>query len=112
MRECTKCGKVKPDAEFSRDNSRRAGRKSQCSRCHAAYQRQRRNTLPSEVKAEQMAAYRAGMRANRCAVCGGAIEGEGMCVACVTAIGVLGGDEESLKRAARAVKYLHAKGYM
>jgi hypothetical protein len=52
-----------------------------------------------------MQAYRAGMRLDKCAVCGGAVEGHDICYPCRDHIRMLGG-LEGLKRAARAVKYL------
>ncbi|MEU0245184.1 hypothetical protein ABZ192_12790 [Streptomyces sp. NPDC006235] len=52
-----------------------------------------------------MAAYRAGIRKDRCAVCSSAIEGEGLCSRCRAAVVVLG-DLEGLKQAVRALKYL------
>jgi hypothetical protein len=56
--------------------------------------------------AEQQRAYRAGMRVDKCAVCGGYVTGYGICYVCQEYIRLLGG-LEGLKRAARAVKYLN-----
>ncbi|MGW6755951.1 hypothetical protein [Streptomyces sp. NPDC055006] len=67
--------------------------------------REYRADVPAGVKAEQQAAWRAGMRKDKCAICGSAIEGHGICDDCVSHVEALGG-LEGLKQAVRAVRYL------
>jgi hypothetical protein len=54
----------------------------------------------------RLAAYRAGMRKDRCAICATPIDGEGICGPCRTCCTLLGGTE-GLKKAARAWRYLN-----
>jgi hypothetical protein len=102
-RTCTGCGEFKAASEFSKRSDGQP--RSECKECRAAKQRKREAEVPAEVKARQMAAYRAGIRKDKCAVCGSAIEGEGLCSRCRAAVFVLG-DLEGLKRAVKVVKYL------
>ena len=39
LKRCTKCGQVRPLADFSPAKGYRGGRKTQCKACHAAYMR-------------------------------------------------------------------------
>jgi hypothetical protein len=48
------------------------------------------------------------MRKDTCAVCGGAVQGYGICPHCEEHVRMLGG-LEGLKRAVRAVRYLQKK---
>ena len=86
-RKCPRCGEVKPVSEYPAGGTNRFDR---CSAC----------------KASEMAAYRAGIRKDKCAVCASAIVGHGICDDCMLAIGRLGGTPEDLKRAAKALKWL------
>lgn len=102
-RTCTGCGELKDASEFSKRSDGQP--RSECKVCRAAKQRQRHAEQSPEEKARKMAAYRAGIRKDRCAVCSSAIEGEGLCSRCRAAVVVLG-DLEGLKQAVRALKYL------
>lgn len=106
MKTCTKCGKEKEAEEFPLAPSRTDGRGSACKACKATEQRDRRAEQPREERNAQMAAYKHGMRKDKCAVCGSAIDGHGICAACWQAIEALGGTSADLKRAAKAVKWL------
>jgi hypothetical protein len=64
-----------------------------------------RAATPAEEKAAAQAAYRAGMRKDKCAICRGPIEGYGICGACEDHVRALGG-LDGLKQAVRAVRYL------
>lgn len=103
---CTKCHQSKPLAEFPPDNRRKGGRQSQCRKCKAKDQAERRSEQTAEEKAEAQAAYRAGMRDFRCAICGTPISDQhGICVTCQECVDVLGG-LEGVRKAVRAVRYL------
>lgn len=108
-KKCTRCGVVKPLTEFSPEKGGR--RASHCKACKAAAEAERKAQMTPEEKADAQAAYRAGIREGRCAVCGTSIEGRGICVTCQECVDVLGG-LEGLKRAVSAVRYLttRAKG--
>jgi hypothetical protein len=67
-----------------------------------------RAATPAEEKAAAQAAYRAGMRKDKCAICGGHVEGHGICWSCDDHVRMLGG-LEGLKRAVRAVRYLQSE---
>jgi hypothetical protein len=86
---CPRCGQTKPISEYPAGGKNRFNR---CSRC----------------KADEMAAYKAGMRKDSCAVCGTAIDGVGICVTCVECIDALGG-LDGLKRAVRATRFMQQK---
>lgn len=103
---CNKCGEEKPLTDFALSNKRTDGRSSDCKTCRAAQMRERRQQVAPDVHNTRQAAFRAGMRKDKCAVCSGAISGEGICDACLGHIRALGGTEADLKRAAKAVKYL------
>jgi hypothetical protein len=102
---CTTCGEVKPLAEFPFRNKAAGQRHSACRACRAEWARDHRTEQTLEERRAQMTAYRAGMRKDTCAVCGGAIEGSGICFHCEEHVRMLGG-LEGLKRAVRAVRYL------
>jgi hypothetical protein len=53
VKRCTKCGREKPLAAFTRANQYRDGHKTQCKVCHAAYMHQwrRRNLDRARAKA-------------------------------------------------------------
>lgn len=51
-------------------------------------------------------AHRAGIRVDKCALCRAPIPGRGICDRCQAAVDVLGGTEESLKAAVRAVRWI------
>jgi hypothetical protein len=104
-RRCTKCREVKPLEAFALHPQGKNGRRAICKECQAADMREaRKDETPAERNA-RMAAYRAGMRKDKCAVCGGAVEGHGICFHCQEHIRMLGG-LDGLKRAVKAVKYL------
>jgi hypothetical protein len=104
-RKCAACGATKPIEAFPVDPSQTGGHKYRCKACQAADMREARRQTPAEDKAEAQRAYRAGMRADKCAVCRAEIQGRGLCKPCQDAVEQLGG-LEGLKVAARAVKYL------
>lgn len=109
-RTCIHCRKTKPLEVFHSNPTATGGVGNVCKDCHrplhAANRRKVRAGVPAEEKAREMAAYRAGMRKDKCAVCGSAIEGHGICDACMDAVAVLGGSPDALKRAAKALKYV------
>jgi hypothetical protein len=70
--------------------------------------RKLRSETPLEELAAKQAAYRAGMRKDKCAICGGPIEGQGICMRCEGHVMALGG-LEGLKQAVRAVRYLQSE---
>lgn len=109
--ECRSCHQLKPCEEitpnhlvptcFACDVKARAEAKRQ-------NQAERRAELTPEEKAEASRAYRAGMRKDKCAVCGTSMQGHGVCVTCEECIEVLGG-LEGLRRAVKAERYLSEK---
>lgn len=103
---CTACGVVKPLEAFALSSTGKDGHRTACKECQAAEMRKQRQEQSPEERNAAMAAYRAGMRKDKCAVCGEAIEGHGICESCTTAVKALGGTPEALKRAAKAVAYL------
>ncbi len=110
-RRCARCKEVKPLEDFNLDRKNQ-GRGYYCKPCKAEDARERRAAMDPEQLATQQRegskAYRAGMRKDKCAVCGTAIQGHGVCVTCEECIEVLGG-LEGLKRAVRAVRYMTEK---
>jgi hypothetical protein len=102
---CTKCGEVKPLAEFPFRHKETGQRHSACRACRAEWARDNRTAETLEERRAHMSAYRAGMRKDTCAVCGGAVQGYGICPHCEEHVRMLGG-LEGLKRAVRAVRYL------
>lgn len=48
MRECSKCGKIKPVFEFYRNPARRDGLSNHCKPCQRAYERMRHRTWYKE----------------------------------------------------------------
>lgn len=86
-RTCPRCGTEKEISEYP------AGGKNRFDQCSAC-------------KADAMNAYRAGIRKDKCATCGTALVGHGICDDCMLAIGRLGGTPDALKLAAKALKYL------
>lgn len=90
MHKCPRCGVAKPEADYPAGGVNRFAR---CSRC----------------KADEMQAYKAGIRKDRCAVCAGPISGLGICSRCMDAIRVLGGSPDALKGAAKALKWVQAE---
>lgn len=109
VKTCTKCGETKPLEDFAVKPGGAQGTDSWCKRCKAEDVAQRRREQGAEETARAARAYRAGMRKGKCAVCGSAIDGYGICEACEGAVRSLGG-LDGLKRAARAVKYLSEEG--
>jgi hypothetical protein len=97
-KECTKCGRVKPLDDFS-------PRAARCKECRAAHKRERQKEIPPEERNKSVAAFRAGLRKDMCAVCRTGIKGTGICVTCAECVEVLGG-LEGLKRAVKAVRFL------
>lgn len=108
MKTCTKCGEAKPNSHFGPNRERPDGLTSWCRQCRAASELERKAEMPAEEKAEAARAFRAGIRQDRCAVCGTSMKGRGVCVTCQECIEVLGG-LEGLKAAVRAVRYLTAE---
>lgn len=108
MRRCNTCKEVKPLGEFPRSAGQPEGHGYQCKACKAAATKERRADTPAEVLAEQQKAFRAGIRVDKCAICGEAIEGRGICLDCRDLVEALGG-LEGLKRAVRAVRYLEGQ---
>lgn len=104
-RVCNKCGKTKPLESFSLHPTGKDGRRAACKECLAAVTREARKDETPDERNARMAAYRAGMRKDACAVCGGAIQGHGICFHCQEHVRMLGG-LEGLQRAVKAVKYL------
>ena len=111
MKTCTRCKRTKELSEFPNDPKHNDGKASHCYPCRAKDQAERRERMTPEEKADAQAAYRAGIRQGRCAVCGTSISGQGICDTCQECVDVLGG-LEGLKKAVRAVRYLttRAKG--
>lgn len=108
MKTCTACFKDKPLTEFSPHAPNADGYRTHCKACRAAEQAARRDaTTTPESRAEAMRAHRAGMRKDKCAICGGSVEGYGICFHCKDHVRMLGG-LDGLKRAVRAVRYLEA----
>ena len=103
-RKCIVCNEVKPLEDFPIKKG--TVQENRCKACKAAAERKRREGQSQEERNAIQAAFRAGMRKDKCAVCGDAIEGHGICKPCTTAINLLGGTPEDLKRAARALKWL------
>lgn len=89
VRRCNGCGETKPLDNFPKSTAQLLGHGYTCKPCLAAEQR----------------AQRAGMRKGKCAICGGYVEGTGICYSCQEHVRLLGG-LEGLKRAVRAVRYL------
>lgn len=106
MKTCTKCGQEKPLSEYSPSRLGADGLASWCKSCRAEAQRVRQDATPAEVKAQQARRQRAGVRKGVCVSCGDAIEDEGFCARCKAAVVILGDTPETLKSAARALKYL------
>ncbi|MCF3174800.1 hypothetical protein IPZ61_15925 [Streptomyces sioyaensis] len=105
---CTKCGKEKPLDAFH-GITEKGGKNSWCAVCKNERMREHRASLGPQVIADKSRKYRAGMRVNKCAICGTSIkEREGICVTCEECVEVLGG-LDGLKRAVRAVRYLGGK---
>lgn len=86
--QCPRCGEVKPVSEYP------AGGVNRFARC-------------SVCKADEMRAYKAGIRVDKCATCGASIAGLGVCSRCRDALDQLGGSEEALKRAVKVIRWLH-----
>jgi len=107
-RKCSACGLTKPVSEYSPNPQGRDGYQSKCKACRADVQRAANAGKSKEELAAQMAAYRAGIRKDRCAVCSGQIKGQGICSRCDSYISALGG-LDGLKRATRAVKWLRSQ---
>jgi len=103
--QCRTCRADKPLSDFSANETSATGYSHQCKDCKAAETRARRKNIPAEDKAESMRAYRAGIRKDKCAVCGSTISGHGICDQCADAVATLGG-LAGLKQAVRAVRYL------
>lgn len=109
--ECSVCGKTKPTREFTP-----RAPVATCVECwegdrkarQAESMRKLRAATPAEEKARAQAAFRAGMRKDKCAICGHPIEGHGICDSCDDAVHVLGG-LDGLKQAVRAVRYLEGQ---
>lgn len=109
QRTCTQCGETKELTEFALQATGSGGRRADCKACQAARQREVRANQSAESKAAEMAAYRAGMRKDRCAICAATISGQGICADCADLVEALGG-LEGLKRATKAVRWLDAQG--
>ena len=108
MRRCTKCGEEKPLEDFAKHRRGAEGHRRTCKACQRADAREYRATIAPEDRAEAQRAYRAGIRQDRCAVCQGEIEGQGLCGDCEEAVKALGG-LPGLKQAVRAVRYLEGE---
>jgi recombinational DNA repair protein RecR len=67
-----------------------------------------RAATPPETLAAKQAAFRAGMRKDKCAICGNSIDGHGICDICDDHVRALGG-LDGLKQAVRAVRYLQSE---
>ncbi|MFI2187982.1 hypothetical protein [Streptomyces sioyaensis] len=106
--KCRTCHKVKALEDFPLRKDAKSGHDSQCKECLAADTRRRRAGLSLEERAEEARAFRAGMRKDKCAICGTRIQGQGICVTCEECVEVLGG-LDGLKKAVRAVRYLTGK---
>lgn len=107
-RRCAQCGATRELSEFPSDPGAAAGRGYTCNACKAERTRSYKATIAPEDKAEAQRAYRAGVRQNKCAVCGDAISGLGICDRCAGHIAGLGG-LDGLKQAVRAVRYIDGK---
>jgi hypothetical protein len=105
VKTCASCGETKPVSEFGPHTNTADGLRTYCKACHAAQAQERRASESPESRAEAMRAYRAGMRKDKCAICGGSVEGYGICSSCQDHVRMLGG-LDGLKRAVRAVRYL------
>lgn len=109
--ECSKCGETRPTREFAP-----GAPVATCATCwdggkgerRRESMRKLRSETPLEELAAKQAAYRAGMRKDKCAICGGPIEGQGICMRCEGHVMALGG-LEGLKQAVRAVRYLQSE---
>ncbi|NYI06057.1 hypothetical protein FHU37_003000 [Allostreptomyces psammosilenae] len=111
MRTCIHCGCKRAIEEFVPSQSKTGtGITNVCRPCyrkrHAEYERRRREQLSPEVRRDNIAAYRAGIRVGKCAVCRTTIPDKGLCEACKGAIRTLGGTEEALQRAKKVLRYL------
>lgn len=106
-KQCRICNEVKPHTQFALHKGAADGRSTVCKTCKAAEVRERRAGESQAERNAQMAAYRAGMRKDKCAVCGSAISGTGLCESCEAACRALGGASDALKRAAKAWRFLH-----
>jgi hypothetical protein len=109
--ECSVCGMVKPVSRFAP-----TAKVATCKGCWEAGRKERnahtmrtlRAATPHEEKAAKQAAFRAGMRKDKCAICRGPIEGYGICDVCEGHVSALGG-LDGLKQAVRAVRYLQSE---
>lgn len=105
QRTCRVCREVKPLTAFAL-TGKGDQREQRCKECKALALREARAEQSQDERNAAQAAYRAGMRKDRCAVCASTIEGHGICPRCMDAIKVLGGRPDDLKRAAKALAYL------
>ena len=105
-RRCARCRQTKPLEDFPLSPKEPEGRGYRCKECKAAVMRDVRAEQPREERNAQMQAYKAGMRKDKCALCGSAVDGYGICDSCMAAIKVLGDSPEALKRAAKALKWV------
>jgi hypothetical protein len=61
-RACSRCGVVKPEADFGIDRAKRSGHKSHCRACEAAYYASRRDQLYARREAVREAARQANLK--------------------------------------------------
>lgn len=61
-KRCSRCGEVKPRADFPPNRHRREGLQSYCRTCGTAMQRERRERVGTERERLQNIAYRAAIR--------------------------------------------------
>ena len=61
-RACSRCGVVKPEADFGIDRAKRSGQKSHCRACEAAYYASRRDQLHARREAAREAAREAHLK--------------------------------------------------
>jgi hypothetical protein len=105
------CGTEKPATEFSPYASVATCNddwaEAQAERKRQHMRDQRAEKTPEE-KAAGQAAWRAGIRKDKCAVCASVIEGQGLCLDCRDLVDALGG-LDGIKRAVKAVRWLESQ---
>lgn len=90
---CSKCGKVKPIADFGFHGGASDGRRSECRKCHALYHVGRRKTIPNKAANQRRYTLKKayGMTVDdynsmfaaqdgRCAICGTHASGASLCI--------------------------------
>ncbi len=109
QRTCWRCKEAKPLEDFAISSNKAGGRDHSCKACKAADMQERRANTPAEVKADEMRAYRAGVRPGKCATCHTAIDGKGVCEPCRGALRQLGDSPEALRQAAKVLVWMHGR---